>query len=150
MEVYDENLSIKAALAELFRRFGFPDDAYTAKWFVVGVGKFLISLPNIPSRVRVAKFHDIHHILTGYPANWRGEAQIGAWEIATGCRSSFVAWFLNGVGVLIGLFICPKEVWRAFKRGWRTKTNLYYDFDYESLMRETVKGLRERIGLAEV
>ncbi len=96
MEVYDETLTIQAALAQLFERFGFAADAYTAKWFAIYVGKFQVWLPNIPARVKVARFHDIHHVLTGYPANWRGESEIGAWELATGCRTSAVAWFLNG------------------------------------------------------
>ncbi len=149
METYDNNLTTKAALAQLFERFGFKDDAYTAKWFAIYIGKFPIYVPNIPSRVKVARFHDIHHVLTGYPANWKGEAEIGAWELATGCRTSLVAWFLNGGAVFVGLFLWPKAVWRAFKRGWESKTNLYHDFEYEPLLTETVKDLRQRIGLAD-
>lgn len=148
MEIYEDKMSIKAALAQFFERFGFQADAYTAKWFAIYVGKFPIYLPNIPSRVWVARFHDIHHVLTGYPANWRGEAEIGAWEIATGCRTSLVAWFLNGGAVFVGLFLWPRAVLRAFKRGWRTRTNLYHDFDYDSLLGMTVQELRQKIGLA--
>ena len=149
MEVYDENLPVKTALAQLFERFGFPADAYTAKWFAIRIGKITIYLPNLPARVKVARFHDIHHVLTGYPANWRGEAEIGAWEIATGCRSSFIAWFLNGGAMVVGLFLWPRAVARAFRRGWRSRTNLYHDFEYEPLLEMTVGELRERIGLAE-
>ena len=148
MEVYDDNLTIKAALVQLFDRFGFSPDSYTAKTFAIGVGHVLIHLPNIPSRVKVARFHDIHHILTGYPANWKGEAEIGAWELATGCRRYFVAWFLNGGAVFVGLFLWPRAVWKAFKRGWRSRTNLYNDFDYDALMEMRVFELREAIGLA--
>lgn len=148
MEVYDEHLPVKTALAQLFERFGFPADAYSARWFALYIGKFALPLPNIPSRVRVARFHDIHHVLTGYPANWRGEAEIGAWEIATGCRSSFVAWFLNGGAVAVGLLLWPRAVWRAFKRGRNTRTNLYHDFEYDALLDMRVGELRAAIGLA--
>ncbi|MBK7938485.1 MAG: hypothetical protein IPJ82_16000 [Lewinellaceae bacterium] len=148
MEIYDENLPVKTAIAQLFERFGFSDDAYTAKTFAIYIGKFAIYLPNLPARVKVARFHDIHHVLTGYPANWRGEAEIGAWEIATGCRTSFVAWFLNVGAVFIGLFLWPRAVARAFRRGRRTRTNLYHDFEYEPLLEMTVRELREKIGLA--
>ncbi|MFN0013237.1 MAG: hypothetical protein ACKVU2_01700 [Saprospiraceae bacterium] len=147
MEVYEENLSIRVALAQLFERFGFSSDAYTAKWFAVYIGKYPIYLPNIPSRVRIARFHDIHHVLTGYPANWRGEAEIGAWELATGCRTSLVAWFLNSGAVSVGLILYPVAVFRAFKRGWRTRTNLYHNFQYEPLLEMTVGELRDKIGL---
>lgn len=147
MEIYDENLPVKTALIQLFERFGFPADAYTAKWFVLRVGNFPIYMPNIPARVIVARYHDIHHVLTGYPANWHGEAEIGAWEIATGCRRSFIAWFLNGGAVVVGLFLWPRAVVRAFRRGWRTRTNLYHDFEYEPLLEMTVREVRIRIGL---
>ena len=147
MEAYDENLTVKAALAQLFERFNFPADSYTAKYFAVPVGKFQINLPNIPSRVYVARFHDIHHVLTGYPATWKGEAEIGAWEIATGCRTYWIAWFLNAGAALLGLFIWPRAVWKAFKRGRRSRTNLYYDFEYQPLLDKSVKGLRAEIGL---
>lgn len=69
MEFYDEKLTVREGLAQLFQRFGFQEDAYTAKRFAIWVGKFPIWLPNLPSRVFVARFHDIHHVLTGYPAN---------------------------------------------------------------------------------
>ncbi len=149
MEHYDENLSVQEGLAELFRRFGFKDDAYTAKWFAIMIGKFPVYVPNIPSRRIVARYHDIHHVLTGYPANWKGEAEIGAWEIATGCREHFVAWFLNGGAMLVGLVLWPRAVRKAWQRGRRTKTNLYHDFDYDSLLPLKIKDLRGKIGLAE-
>lgn len=147
MEVYNEALPLKTALAQFFERFGFSADAYTAKWFAIYVGKFPIYVPNIPSRVWVARYHDLHHVLTGYPANWRGEAEIGAWELATGCRTLWVAWFLNGGAVVVGLFLWPRAVLRAFRRGRRTRTNLYHDFDYEPLLEMTVGELRDRVGL---
>lgn len=147
MEVYNEALPLKTALAQFFERFGFSADAYTAKWFAIYVGKFPIYVPNIPSRVWVARYHDLHHVLTGYPANWRGEAEIGAWELATGCRRLWVAWFLNGGAVVVGLLLWPRAVLRAFRRGRRTRTNLYHDFDYEPLLEMTVGELRDRVGL---
>lgn len=147
MEIFNENMLIKDALGELFSHFGIPADAYTAKNFVIRVGKLPISIPNIPSRVKIARFHDIHHIVTGYAANWKGEAEIGAWELATGCRTSFVAWFLNSGAIMVGLVLYPKDVYKAFKRGWNTRTNLYHDFDYELLLNSTIKEVRAKIGL---
>ena len=149
MEVYDDNMLIKDALSQMFQRFNIPQNAYTAKTFVIRVGKIPIYVPNIPTRVKIARYHDVHHIITGYPANWLGEAEIGAWEIATGCRTSFIAWFLNGGAAMVGLLMHPKAVIRAFKRGRHTRTNLYHDFEYETLLKMTVKEVRENIGLAK-
>lgn len=147
MQTYPSDMQVKDALELLFKRFHFPADAYTARYFTIPVFGFPIKVPNTASRVKVAKFHDIHHVLTGYSANWKGEAEIGAWELATGCRNYFIAWFLNGGAVLVGLFLYPKAVLKAFQRGLKTKTNLYYNFEYEALLNITVKELRERIGL---
>lgn len=150
MEIYPDDILIKDAINQLFIRFKIPQDAYTAKYFSINVGRLPIYLPNIPSRIKVAKLHDIHHILTGYPANWRGEAEIGAWEIASGCQNYFVAWFLNFGAVFVGLFMHPKAVLKAFKRGRNTQTNLYHNFEYEPLLTMTVKELRTKIGLVEM
>ena len=147
METYGDQILIKDALIQLFERFNIPLNAYTSKTFVIKVGIIPIHIPNIPSRVRVARFHDIHHILTGFTANWKGEAEIGAWELATGCRKSFIAWFLNSGAVMVGLSMYPKAVVKAFIRGRKTKTNLYYDFNYDSLLTMNVKELRDLIGL---
>lgn len=148
MEVYDDTILIRDALSQLFERFNIPADAYTAKSFVIRVGKIPIHVPNIPARVKIARYHDIHHIVTGYPANWQGEAEIGAWEIATGCRTSFIAWFLNFGAAVVGLFMHPKAVVKAFRRGRNTRTNLYHDFEYDLLLNMTVKEVRDKIGLA--
>jgi hypothetical protein len=149
MEVYNDDILIKDALSQMFDRFNIPANAYTAKSFIIRVGKIPIHVPNIPARIKIARYHDIHHIITGYPADWRGEAEIGAWEIATGCRKSFIAWFLNSGAVIVGLFMHPKAVLKAFQRGRNTRTNLYHDFEYEPLLSMTVKEVREKIGLAE-
>ncbi|HYL64494.1 MAG TPA: hypothetical protein VE077_17910 [Candidatus Methylomirabilis sp.] len=90
--------------------------------------------------------HDLHHVLTGFGTNWIGEAEIGAWELRAGCNS-FITYFLNGGGVLIGLFVSPRRVCRAFRaaKGQRT---LYRDpLAYESLLRMTVSELRTRLGI---
>lgn len=150
MEHFSPSLQIKQALPLLFAEYNIPADAYTAKYFIIRVGKLPIYVPNIPARVRIARFHDIHHILTGYAANWKGEAEIGAWELATGCQTSFIAWFLNSGAVLVGLVMHPIAVIKAFKRGFKTKTNLYHGFDYDVLLEMTIAELRNKIGLAEV
>lgn len=86
-EVYPDDVQIKHASTQLFDRFNIPCDAYTAEKFSIYVGNFPIHLPNIPLWVKVARFHDIHHVLTGYPANWGGEVQSGAWSLTSACRN---------------------------------------------------------------
>lgn len=147
MECYPDEMMIEDAVKEMFHRFNIPSNAYTAKSFYIQIGNFALPVPNIPARVRIARFHDMHHVLTGYPANWLGEAEIGAWELATGCRHYFIAWFLNSGAVLVGLCINPKAVIKAFYRGTKTRTNLYHNFNYEDLLTYNVRELKSKIGL---
>ncbi len=147
MDVFDDQATVKDALGHLFQQYGIPSDAYTASHFTIPVGRIEFRFPNIPARVKVAQFHDLHHILTGYPTTWLGEAEIGAWELATGCRGYFIAWFLNGGAAFVGLFLNPKAVIRAFRRGWKTPTNLYHDFVYTDLLDLTLGELRKKTGI---
>ena len=70
------------------------------------------------------KIHDLHHVLTGYQTNLRGESEIAAWELASGCRRMPAAFVLNVFALAIGALIAPRMVLRAWARGRATK-NLY-------------------------
>ena len=73
----------------------------------------------------------------------KGEVEIGAWEIASGCNKSYIAWFLNFCSFTIGIFLYPKALFEAFMKGRNIKTNLYYDFLYnDDLLKRTVGSLR--------
>jgi hypothetical protein len=125
---------------------GFTTAEYGASTFTIGIWGIPFKFPNPKSRKRVIPLHDLHHVLTGYATDWMGEGEIGAWELRAGC-TTFIAYFLNGGGVLIGLFISPRRVWRAFRaaKGQRT---LYRDpASYESLLQMTVGEVRERLGI---
>jgi len=95
--------SLRAARAEYFARAGFPaDGGYGDAWVKVKIaGRFMPLFPNVAPRVRAVKLHDLHHILTGYGTSWTGEAEIAAWELASGCRSYVAAWLLNAGGLAI-------------------------------------------------
>jgi hypothetical protein len=94
------------------------------------------------------RLHDLHHIATEYPTTWKGEAEIGAWELASGCAYYFWAWVLNGAAALVGLLLWPRATVLAFRRGRRC-TNLYHiepGFS-DRLLLETVRSLRGRLKL---
>jgi hypothetical protein len=143
---YDSKLKIRDALNIYFSRYHFTDGGYSLKWFKIKLGMFYIPLPNIPSRIRAVKFHDIHHVITGYEANYQGEAEIGGWEIASGCGKYYVAWILNFGSFLIGMILYPRYLLQAFLRGRRCKSNLYYETIYnENLLDKTVEELKKEI-----
>lgn len=126
---------------------GFSTRDYTAPTFTLVMVGLALKFPNTKGRQADVPLHDLHHILTGFGTNWIGEAEIGAWEIRTGCRS-FAAYFLNGGGVCIGLLLSPRRVWRAF-RAAKGKRNLYHEpTSYDRLMQMTVDEIRAHLGIS--
>jgi hypothetical protein len=145
--LYDDALTLRDARALYFERNGFPaDGGYTAKWVKLALGPLRFGFPNTPGRVRAVRFHDLHHVVTDYATNWVGEAEIGAWEVASSCAGHLAAWVLNLYALAIGLWIAPRATWRAFARGRRTR-NLYRRSWDEALLARRVGELRRELGL---
>jgi hypothetical protein len=140
-----ESLTLREARARFFAEYGFDaDGGYGKRWFKIHSKPIPVYLPNIPARVAAVRLHDLHHIVTGYRTDWRGEAEIGAWEVASGCGRYWAAWALNLGSLAFGLMVAPRRTWRAFLRGRRSK-NLYHEHFRESLLDETVGSLRKRL-----
>jgi hypothetical protein len=85
----------------------------------------LVPLPNIETRRRYLKYHDLHHLVNGYSVGRIGEGEVSAWELGTG--SAFVSptlGVMNLIALSTGLVLEPKRMWRAFRRGCASR-NLY-------------------------
>ncbi len=116
--------SVREARADYFAANGFDERGYADRWVRLQAGPVPIWFPNTSARVRSIRVHDVHHVVTGYATTWTGEAEIGAWEIASGCADHVAAWILNLMAMPIGLAIAPAATFRAFLRG-RRSANLY-------------------------
>ena len=81
-------------------------------------------IPNIDARRKALLKHDVHHLLTGYKIDFKGELEESAWEIGSGCTKYWFAWAINMQGVMLGIWCHLGGVFRAFVRG-RHSTNLY-------------------------
>jgi hypothetical protein len=146
MNTYSDSLKVKDALQQYFSKYHFANGGYDLKWFKIKMGFLYIPLPNTKARVAAVKIHDIHHLLTEYEADYRGEAEIAGWEIASGCKKYSAAWILNFGSFFYGMFFFPGYLFRAFMRGRRMKTNLYYKTIYnEALLNKTVGELRQLV-----
>ena len=144
--VYSDDLLMQEARDLHFAANGFSICNYKEPTFTIGIFGFTLTFPNSEERQRAVPLHDLHHVLTGYGTDWIGEAEIGAWELRGGCNS-FITYFLNGSGVMIGLFLAPSRVWRAF-RAARAQRTLYNDHvPYDQLLQMTVGELRNRVGI---
>lgn len=143
-----DEFTVREALDGYFEAAGLPaDGGYAQKWVKLQVGRvFVFAFPNTQSRIRAVKFHDIHHLATGYETTWTGEAEIGAWEIASGCADHTAAWILNLYAMALGLCFAPRAVYRAFVRG-RHSRNCYCESYDDELLDQKIGLLRERLGL---
>jgi len=147
MPYYDDGLRVREARARYFRDNQFGEDGgYGKAWVEVALGPVPVFVPNTAARVRAVRLHDLHHVATDYGTDLTGEAEIAAWEIASGCAGFAAAWVLNLYALAIGLVVARERTWRAFVRGRRTG-NLYHLGWREGLLDDSVGALRSKLGL---
>lgn len=146
-ERFAPELTLGEARARLFALSGFPEDGgYGDPWVVLKLWRIPLAFPNTQGRRRAVRFHDLHHVLTEYRTDWRGEFEIAAWEIAGGVNRYWEGWILDLLGFACGLFVYPRGVYRAFLRGRRSR-NLYFDEWDEAILSRSVGEVRRRLGL---
>jgi hypothetical protein len=113
-------------LAAFYQRSGFGEAAgVRAKVVPVYTGCLLVPLPNIEARRRFLKYHDLHHLVTGYSIGRIGEGEVSAWELGSG--SAFVSpalGVMNLIALSTGLVLEPRRMWHSFRRGCMSR-NLY-------------------------
>lgn len=145
---YPEQLTLREALPLYFRQNGFAaDGGYSDRWVTIQLGPLPFSFPNSAARVKAVRYHDLHHIVTGYPTSLAGEAEIAAFELASGCTRFPAAFHLNLGALALGTLVAPRRTLCAFTRG-RHAHNLYAD-ELAPLLDCTVGDLRRRLQLAE-
>ena len=119
-------MTLQDELAAFYRRSGFGDVIGARPCTVrVYTGCLLVPMPNIETRRIFLKYHDLHHLVTGYSVGRIGEGEVSAWELGT--RSLLVSPLLGAMNLIAlstGLVLKPRRMWRAFRRGRRSR-NLY-------------------------
>lgn len=144
MDRHDDTL--REALRNHRAENGFPPDGGVGEtWAPVRVGPIPICIPNVAARRRAIPFHDLNHLLTGYGHDDVGEAEIGAFELGSGCKGFVAAWILNWAALLLGVGRAPARVFAAFVRGRHT-TNLYAT-DLDTVLDVPVVLVRSSLGL---
>ena len=123
-----------------------PNGGYDDAVSNAELGVFRYTVPNSPARRETLRRHDLHHVLTGYGADWRGESEISAWELGSGIGPPSYAWVIALWGLFYGLFLTPAATFVAFVRG-RRSTNLYAEPDPDALLGEPVHRVAERLGV---
>ncbi len=151
MEVFGRVAGAGVAVREARDQYlgdnGFDVAGYTAPTFELEVFGRPVRFRNTRGRQRVVPLHDLHHVATGYGTDYVGEAEIGAWELRGGCPT-LILWALNGAAVLIGLFLAPRRVVRAWRRAKGQRTLYRSGLGYDEALAMTVGALRAHLGLA--
>jgi hypothetical protein len=118
-------VNIKQALRKFYEDSGFEVETGKRPTFVdVFVGCLLIPLPNIETRRRYIKYHDLHHVITGFNATQVGEGEVSAWELGTGSFLHPVLMFMNLIAISTALAVAPVRVFKAYLLGCKSR-NLY-------------------------
>lgn len=139
-------ITLMDARAEYFDENGFgADGGYTEPFVFFHFGPLPMAFPNTPARQKVVPYHDVHHLVTGYQTDLVGEAEIGGWELGSGCGRAIVAWVLNAAAMGTIFPVAPLRVLRAFARG-RQSDNVY-GRDYEPLLTRSVADVQQELRL---
>ena len=141
--------SVRAALDVYLAANGFDVAAYDAPTYEVDMGEVtgdVWTFPNTRARRRAVRFHDLHHVATGYGTDVLGEAEIGAWEIVAGCNSLFL-WWIDLSAVALGLLLAPGRTLSALRRGWGQRTLYGGSIPYSAALDLTVGELRAHLGI---
>ena len=142
-----DNSTPRQLLPDFYKQYGLDNDGGQNSPYVrIEFSKhFALYFPNFDARRKAVFKHDVHHIATGYRSTFKGETEIGAWEIASGCRRYWVAFVLDMSALMVGLLFNPVGVYKAFVRGRRT-LNLYRDdLADEVIMDMPVSMIRDRL-----
>lgn len=129
----------------LANEFG-ADGGYDDAWAEAEFGPVLYRVPNLRARAEALRVHDLHHLVTGYATDWRGESEISAWELGSGWGRYPYAWIIAFFGFFTGLVAQPATTLRAFVRGRRSR-NLYARSSIDGVLERSVRSLRQELGV---
>ena len=146
--LYPDSLDMLTARARYFELNHFGESGgYDDPFVDFAIGPLSFRFPNSQARLRAVRYHDLHHVVTGYQTTTLGEFEISAWELGAGCRDFIAAWLLNLGGLGGGLLSMPRRTWRAFLRGRHSRS--LYNEELATLLRENVGQVRARTGVAD-
>jgi hypothetical protein len=145
------SMSIREARDLYFERNGFSLAGYSAPTFTLKFLGIAVTFPSTANRKRALPLHDLHHIVTGYGTDWIGEAEISAWELRAGARTmarfGMVVYWLDISGVMLGMLISPRRIWRAFRAARGQRTLFDETEPYDTLLEMNIDALRRRLGI---
>ncbi len=144
------DISVREARDAYLTENGFGIEQYDSDSVTANFWGIRVPVPNPPSRKLAIRYHDLHHVMTGYGTDPTGEAEVSVWEVRRGIRVfAFYVRLLVLTGLFLGLFHSPRAVrtaWKASKGNPLPKPTMDH---YESLLELTLGDLRREYGVPE-
>ena len=109
-------LPVQEALDVYLHENGFTTEEYDHDVVEVTFWGFTFRIPNPDSRKIAVRFHDLHHLVTGYGTDPVGEAEISAWELRKGI--GVFGLYVQAIiffGTILGMLHSPRLVSRAWR-----------------------------------
>jgi hypothetical protein len=146
---YPADWSVPEALAAYLNENGFTTEQYDADVVNITFFRFTFPLLNPPQRKIAVRFHDLHHLVTGYGTDPMGEAEISAWELRRGMNVfGIYVQTIIFAGTCFGLCHSPRRTvaaWRAAKSNIPLQSASLPV--YQELLRLSVGELRSVYGI---
>ena len=114
-------LPVSEALEAYLSENAFTTEEYDASKVSVTFWGVRFTVPNPPSRQLAVRFHDLHHVMTGFGTDPAGEFEISAWEMRRGLGvfGLYVRLIILS-GALSGFLLYPRRAGAAWKRAGTT------------------------------
>ena len=142
---FSDQSTPREILKEFYRNYNLGEDGGIGDPYVkIELYKNLaIYFPNFNERKKAVLKHDIHHLATGYTSVLKGETEISAWELSSGCFNYLAAFLINMHGMMMGVPFNITGIFKAFKKGRRTKNLYKSNFSNEELLDMKVSEIRK-------
>ena len=139
---FDDAMTVRDARDLFLRDNDLFVSGYDAPDFPVRLGPFTLRFPN-PGLLR---YHDLHHLATGYGCDLVGEAEISAFELRAGGATPLIR-LLSVGAIALALFVAPRRVIRAWRRARGARSMYALRIPYVRLLEMRVGELRALCGV---
>ncbi|PCJ60864.1 MAG: hypothetical protein COA79_07335 [Planctomycetota bacterium] len=146
------NLTVAEAIENFFvhRKLmekGLPRDQwYKDNWVRIPIRGYRIPILPIHGFKTSFILHDMHHVVTDYDINIKGELEISAWELASGgCGHFYLFWVDRFIFMTFGLIVYPRATIAAFRYGRKHKNLFKRKID--EVMKMQLHTLQEELGI---
>ncbi len=137
----EDALNRHFAATGIYRQGCTREDWYPGHFVEIELGGLKIPFLPILRRNGPVVLHDLHHMLTGYQPDWRGEVGVAGWELGSGgCGWHLFYWLDRVTFFLLGLVFSPVVTLQGLAKGWKSR-NLYR-MDPEAVLRMEIDEVR--------